>query len=103
MAASGKKTALIAPARSPSDLRDQYEAWRQALLQGPRDPLVGVGVLISRGLTAWARVAVTPASLTPPLSPAPCRRPPVLPDLQADLLQVWTQMALSVRSSEVRS
>jgi hypothetical protein len=85
-------------------LRDQYEAWRQALLQGTRDPLVGVGVLIGRGLAAWIRLAVTsvPVAAGPPLA-APCRRPAVLPDLQADLLQVWTQMALSVRSSEVPS
>jgi hypothetical protein len=65
---------------------------------------VGVGVLIGRGLTAWVRIAVASAPVAPgPSLPAPCRRPAVLPDLQADLLQVWTQMALSVRSAEVLS
>jgi hypothetical protein len=104
LAASGKKTPLIAPARSSVALRDQYETWRDALLRGTRDPLIGVGVLIGRGLAAWMRLAVMSVPVAPgPSLPAPCRRPAVLPDLQADLLQVWTQMALSVRSSEVPS
>jgi hypothetical protein len=61
-------------------------------------------VLIGRGLAAWIRIVVTSVPVVPtsPL-PAPCRRLAVLPDCQADLLQVWTQMALSVRSSEVPS
>jgi hypothetical protein len=60
-------------------------------------------VLIGRGLTAWVRIAHTARSIAPVSRAAPCRQPAVLPDLQADLLQVWTQMALSVRPSEVSS
>jgi len=85
------------------DLRDQYEGWRRALLQGARDPLVGVGVLIGRGLAAWVRLARTSRPVASIAHAAPGRRSTVPEGLQADLLQVWTQMALSVRSSEVPS
>jgi hypothetical protein len=47
-----KKTLLIGTPRSSADLRDQYEGWRRALLQGTGDPHVGGAVLIGRGLTA---------------------------------------------------
>ena len=100
MAASEKKTPLIATPRSSVDLRDQYEGWRRALLQGTRDPLVGVGVLIGRGLAAWVRLARTSRPVASIARAAPSRRSTVPEGLQADLLQVWTQMALSVRSSE---
>jgi hypothetical protein len=60
-------------------------------------------MLLGRGLTAWVRITRTARSIAPVSRVAPCRQPAVLPDLQADLLQVWTQMALSVRSSEVSS
>jgi hypothetical protein len=68
-----------------------------------RDPLVGVGLLIGRGLTTWIRVARAGPAAFPCPRAVSSQRLTGLDALQVDLLQVWTQMALSVRSSEVTS
>lgn len=69
-------------------LRDQYEAWRRAIVQAEPDLLLGIGVVIGRGLTAWVRTSLAAHTPIPVSTAAPCRRSMVPEELQTDLLHV---------------
>jgi len=87
-----------APALSPAVL-PAYEALRRTVLERAADRVPGLGVLLGRGMAAWAR-ACAAAPATPEATPGPTLPTPACAGSteRRELVRLLVAMTLGARS-----